>query len=88
MSEEKKKKLPKTTFKKIKKSDSLIQRQDQDTFYVKSFTNTEKEPYFVYKSLREGWLCDCMAFTMGFTEDGHSPECKHIKLIKETFKIQ
>lgn len=82
-----KKKLPKTTFKKIKKSDSLIQRQDQNTFYVKS-SDPEKDPYFVFKSINEGWLCDCMSFVMSLTDDGHSPECKHIRLIKETFKIQ
>lgn len=75
-----KKKLPKITFKKMKKQDSPIIRQDQNTFYVKS-SDPEKEPYFVYNSINEGWLCDCMDFVMNIT-DTTTKECKHIKACK------
>jgi len=84
MTEKKTKKA--ITYKKLKKSENPIEQVDALTFYVKSETNPAKEPYFVYNSMREGFLCDCMSFVMNLTDDGHTKPCKHIEKVKEFLK--
>ena len=73
-----KSKKPIVSIKKIQKSDNEVTRVDANTFYVKS-SDPEKEPYMVFNSMNEGWLCDCMHFVMSLQDDGHTPPCKHIK---------
>jgi len=81
MTENNKKKV--ITFKKLKKSENQIEQWDSLTFYVKSQSNPEKNPYFVYNSMGKGWLCDCMYFVMNLTDDGKSKPCKHIKMVQD-----
>ncbi|HTH23002.1 MAG TPA: hypothetical protein VL854_12360 [Nitrososphaeraceae archaeon] len=80
---EEKKKHKKVTFKQIKKSEDDIHVVDSATYYVKSETDPEREPYFVYNSINIGWTCDCMDFTMKMRDDGKNPYCKHIKKVIE-----
>ena len=39
----------------------------------------------VNNSPQEGWICDCMWFTLHERRQPPHPECKHIKQIKKTF---
>lgn len=39
----------------------------------------------VSNSEQEGWICDCMWWTIHMNHSPPHHECKHIKTIKETF---
>lgn len=77
------------TEKQLKNLDTIL-RWDENTFYVPRESNPDKQPYLVYHSANEHekWLCDCMSFVMALTDDGKTPECKHIRAIKKRFNIQ
>ena len=60
-----------------------ITRVDSQTFYVKG---SQPDPYMVFNSENEGWLCDCMSFVMNMTDSGNK-ECKHILHIKKEFNF-
>ena len=81
MSEPRKPKRKVTTFKQINKNESDIVKIDSQTYYVKG---SQPEPYMVFHSINEGWLCDCMNFVMNMTDAGNKP-CKHIKKINSLF---
>lgn len=79
MATTKKDKKPIVSLKKIQKSKDDITQVDAKTFYVKS-SDPEKEPYFVYNSINEGWLCECMDFIIHLPDEGKPMQhkCKHI----------
>ena len=70
------------------KSDKDVFHEDVNTYYVKS-SDPKKEPYMVYNSINEGFLCDCMAFVMNMTGDGavEQYQCKHILKVKEIYGV-
>ncbi len=90
MSEERKKHKIRT-FKQIMKSEDNIIPVDSQTFYVKSESDPKKEPYMVFHEVteyRDRWLCDCMNFVMNIVDaNSPTPNCKHIRAIKERYNI-
>ena len=55
-----------------------------DAYYIRS----DSAPggwIFTFNSLNEGWLCDCMWFTIHENIKPPHPECKHIKIVKNSW---
>ena len=88
---EEKKKYKVQTFKKMNKLDEgkmppvgYINKMGPDAYYIRS----DSAPggwIFVFNSLNEGWLCDCMWFTIHENLKPLHPECKHIKRVKDSW---
>lgn len=78
-------KKPKHKPKSFKKMGE-IERVDEKTFYVKRSTS-EGDPYMVFNSANEGWLCDCMNYTLNIGNDGKGKDCKHIITVKNKFSL-
>jgi len=87
MTSEKKPKYKVRTIKKFLRSeDEIYAYPDGSSWDVKSSSDPELV-YMVYNSLNEGWLCDCMWFTIHLNLNPPHPECKHINKVKEKYKV-
>ena len=86
-----KKKLRVVSLKQIAKNEENITRVDSATFYHKTDSwyddGSPIVAYMVYRSDREGWLCDCLSFVFNLKDSKHTPDCKHIRNIKDRYQI-
>lgn len=87
LTEQKKKKFKARTTKKFLKSEKQIEQIDPSTYDVKS-QSEEGRTYMVYNSINEGWLCDCMWFSIHMNHKAPHPECKHIKMVYKLIGIE
>jgi hypothetical protein len=88
------KKVKIQTFKKMNKLDEgkmppvgFVHQVAPDAYYIRS----DSAPggwIFTFNSLNEGWLCDCMWFTIHENIKPPHPECKHIKIVKNNIGKQ
>ena len=63
------------------KEEKIIEQIDIKSYYVKSQSDPNREPYLVYNSDSKGFMCDCMWWSI------HMADCKHILLIKKTYNL-
>jgi hypothetical protein len=92
MTEKKKHKV--VSEKQILRSQEIIRRSDQNTFFHKTDRLYDSgDPiveYMIYHHEEKGWLCDCLSFVFNLKDKNHAhtPDCIHIRAIKTKYNIQ
>lgn len=61
-----------------------IEKIDCVTWEIESESEPGKK-YMVFNSQHDGWVCDCMWWSIHCKLKPPHPECKHVRKIKETF---